>query len=356
LSAKTQNNVKEEKMCVTKKIIPGIILVIMALSMASGCLFGEVVAGLEGVLKPETIYVDSDRLYLIENFSVFIYSLEDYRLIKKFGRKGEGPREFNSFLRINVHKDKLFINSRMKLSIYSKKGEFISEMRPGSNSWMFKPLGNHYVGYAPKMEDKKGYSTLNLYDHQLKKQKELICKPYPFRRGGRINPLTALRRPPFYISSGLVFIEGVKEGVIECFDIEGNRVRSITPAIKPTKCTAEREKELRRFFASDHRFKGVWEEVKSRIVFSKHYPLFKHFAVVDGAIYVVTYKQSAGTHDFECFVLDLKGNPVKHTHVTILNNSVFEGDEFPYCIKDGKLFQVVENPDDEEIQLHVTPI
>lgn len=343
-------------MCVIKKFVSGLILILVMVWMAAGNVYGEVVADLEGLLKPEAIYVDWGRLYVIDNFSVYIYSLDDYRLIKKFGRKGEGPREFNSFIRVNSHKDQLLVNSRMKVSIYSKDGQFIREIRPSSRSWEFKSLGGNFVGVSSLQENQKGYFTINLYDGQLKKQKELTRIAYPFQPGGRINPLTALKRPPFYIQGGLVYFEGGYSGVIQCFDTNGKRVKSLLPAIKPTECTPEKEKEFREFFANDHRFKGVWAQVQKRIAFSKYFPLFKHYQVDGGFIYVITYTQTAGPHDFECIILDPDGRQVRRTQVTIRTTSILEEDEFPYCIKDGKLYQVVENIDTDEIELHITVI
>ena len=42
------------------------------------------------LMKPGNIYFDESRMYITENANVYIYSTKDYKLIKKFGQKGEG--------------------------------------------------------------------------------------------------------------------------------------------------------------------------------------------------------------------------------------------------------------------------
>ena len=45
------------------------------------------------VAKPGQIVVDDRQVYITENTTVFIYSLPDLKLKKKFGRLGEGPQD-----------------------------------------------------------------------------------------------------------------------------------------------------------------------------------------------------------------------------------------------------------------------
>jgi hypothetical protein len=40
------------------------------------------------------VQVDKNQLYITDGASVFIYSLKDYQLQKKFGKRGEAPGEF----------------------------------------------------------------------------------------------------------------------------------------------------------------------------------------------------------------------------------------------------------------------
>jgi hypothetical protein len=49
---------------------------------------------LPDLLDPAAIHVDGNRMYITEHATIYIYSTKDYHLIKKFGRRGEGPKEF----------------------------------------------------------------------------------------------------------------------------------------------------------------------------------------------------------------------------------------------------------------------
>ena len=46
------------------------------------------------LMKPQLILLDKTQMYITEDTSIFIYSLKDFKLIKKFGKRGEGPQEF----------------------------------------------------------------------------------------------------------------------------------------------------------------------------------------------------------------------------------------------------------------------
>jgi hypothetical protein len=58
-------------------------------------------------------------MYVSEGFSVYIYSLTDFQLKKKFGKKGEGPREFIVQppvpLIINLREDNIIVTGRGKI-------------------------------------------------------------------------------------------------------------------------------------------------------------------------------------------------------------------------------------------------
>jgi uncharacterized protein YlbG (UPF0298 family) len=65
--------------------------------------------------------------------TVFIYSLKDFKLVKKFGKAGEGPREFRILpqlpLNIDARTDQIIVNSFGKVSYFTKQGEFIKEVK-----------------------------------------------------------------------------------------------------------------------------------------------------------------------------------------------------------------------------------
>ena len=65
-----------------------------------------------------------------------------------------------------------------------------------------------------------------------------------------------------------------------------------------------------------------------------------------------TYKKKDNESEF--VILDMKGKPVKKTFVPLADKNVFES--YLYSIHKGKIYQLVENLDKEEYELHVFPI
>jgi hypothetical protein len=340
---------------VLSKSIPGLVLILILIT-GINAVEAKTVGTLEGLMKPQFLYVDTDRFYVIEKFSIFIYKLDDCTLIKKFGRMGEGPREFKGFVRLTIAKDHLFINCAGKVSFYSKDGEFINEERPSTVTWNFKPLGgDRFVGFGQAQQDKVSYRTLNLLDKDLKKIKEMSRYKYPGQRGEKINIVTVFHPTVFYTGSNRVYVRSDEDGVIDCFDSSGKRLPPITPKIEKVKFTKNDEQRLTTFFSTDHRFKARWEAYKWQVVFPDYYPLIKTFLLADGKLYVFTYKQFE-PRVFECLILDGDGKLLRKSKAPILTNSAFEQDEFAYDIKNGKFYQAVENQEDETIQLHVTDL
>jgi hypothetical protein len=163
-------------------------------TLFTGIVFaGDVeVAPLPDLINPDGIQADRHRLYITEQHSIYIYSLKDFRLTKKFGKPGEGPQEFKlgrfSEGRIYIHlkPEVLLVNSLKKISFFTKNGDFIKEIRTVSGSRLI-PIGSGFAAYGTVMENKIGYRAVNLHGRDLKKIKELY-KEEVGEMGKDINP------------------------------------------------------------------------------------------------------------------------------------------------------------------------
>jgi hypothetical protein len=86
---------------------------------------------LTGVLEPESIRVSGNELYVVEGAAIFVYSLKDLSLIRKFGKKGEGPGELKVFPfwpnSITVWPGYIFAEGLDKFIFFSKEGKLIKE-------------------------------------------------------------------------------------------------------------------------------------------------------------------------------------------------------------------------------------
>jgi hypothetical protein len=92
---------------------------ILFLILFTGLCFAEKVASFTEFTNPYESQVDVDRFYISEDTSIYIYSLKDYKLIKKFGKKGEGPGEFlivgtGNGLLIDIQPDNIMVNNLLR--------------------------------------------------------------------------------------------------------------------------------------------------------------------------------------------------------------------------------------------------
>jgi len=165
---------------------------LLILFLSSPFVFSEKVSVLPDIMKPHLIAVDNDQLYISEDTTVYIYSLKDYKLKCKFGKQGEGPEEFNRYAIVIPQQDSLVINSRGKVSYFSKDGKYIKEIKnkAGVIGGGFIPLGKNFAGQGFAREENKIYHTFNIYDSQLLKTKEIFRRDLD-RRPQKINPLDA---------------------------------------------------------------------------------------------------------------------------------------------------------------------
>ncbi|UCH98010.1 MAG: hypothetical protein JSV88_14470, partial [Candidatus Aminicenantes bacterium] len=140
-------------------------------------LFPEVIATFQDFKYPHGFYIEGDRIYINEGTSISIYSFKNFQLIKRFGRKGEGPKEFivdrgNPSVQLHVLNDCLQVNSVGRISFFTKDGEFIRVMKSTEGDSLRK-VGEGYVGWRRIYENNIRYDLVNLYDANLKKIKEL---------------------------------------------------------------------------------------------------------------------------------------------------------------------------------------
>jgi hypothetical protein len=66
----------------------------MFLFLFTNLVFASKIATFPDLLKPGRFVVDGKQIFITEGITIRIYSLEDFSLQKKFGKMGEGPREF----------------------------------------------------------------------------------------------------------------------------------------------------------------------------------------------------------------------------------------------------------------------
>ena len=331
-----------------------IITMVMVLLMLPTLSFGKKLATLSELVKPTGIEVDNHQCYIVEKASIFIYSLKDFRLIKKFGKSGEGPQEFKitrggESLQAFVHGDLLWINSMGKLSIFDKKGNFIKEMKTAAprGAGMFQPIGDLIVGrgVSGAVEDGLVYFVINLYDLQFNVVKELK-RIKVLQKGGMTLPM--INPVCFVAGNNVVFPGEMKKFQVTIFDVKRNKTTFISRDYKPLKVTEKYKKDIYTMFKTMPDSKPMFEQLKKIIRFRDEFPPIQGFMPANDRVYILTYLVKDGKS--ECFIYDMKGKFIKRVFLPI--HYLYGARPTPMTFNNDKFYQLVENEDDEEWELH----
>ena len=91
------------------------------------------IGGLPEVLKPHMLCVSKGEIFVLDGPTVLVYSLDNPRLLRQFGKPGEGPGEllkvpFRGNM-LYVTSDSVFIDGYNKIIEYSRNGKLLREIK-----------------------------------------------------------------------------------------------------------------------------------------------------------------------------------------------------------------------------------
>lgn len=333
------------------------VLIMVVLLAGIAPVFADKAAVFPHLNNPFFIHADDSRLYITDGPTISIISLKDYKLLKTFGKAGEGPKEFKvnpyrsaGSVVISIQPDCIFVNSLGKVSYFTKKGEFIKETRTNSSSIRFQPLGEQFAGEGFVQEGNIRYSIRSIYDANFKKSKELYRRKSFAQVEGDINPFFYVS-PIMIVSNNRVFINGAQELEIYVFDGSGQKIRTLSCDQDKLVITAEHKEKIHHWFKTYRSSKQFYDYVKDRFAFPEYFPGVRDFKVADQKVYVLTYKREGDKSGFVIF--DIEGKLLKEVMVPLAEIDDFL--YYPYTIQNGKLYQLIDNAE-EEWELHVTAI
>ncbi len=302
--------------------------------------------------RPGMIAIDNGRMFIADGFHVHIYSLKDFKRIKTFGKKGEGPGEFKVRLRkdgggvtLEVRPDFILVNSIKRLSVFSRDGLFIKQLTVPGSGFKFRAFGKNFAGYGTAMENFNFYRTINIYDHQLNMVKEVFRRLEDGNHDKNIRPITGnLQTVRTYGKK--IYINN--EDVIHIYNHGGDRVQTIKPekGYKRLEYTGTAKEEVRNFYKKDPQ---GWAFLKSRITFPRYFPRIRSFTIAGEKIYIETFEKKNNKTRFVLF--GLKGTFLGKPFVPFQYVNVEKA--YPYTIHQDKLYQLIENPEDETWELFV---
>ena len=81
----------------------------------------------------------------------------------------------------------------------------------------------------------------------------------------------------------------------------------------------------------------------------------RNYHVIDNRIFILTYKEKEGKS--EMVIYSMEGKLLKTIYVALADLDMLLTDLYnSYTIKDGELYKLVENPDTENWELHISAI
>lgn len=305
------------------------------------------------LMNPELIFIDKTQMYVTERASIYIYSLENFKLVKKFGKEGEGPKEFMFDPRMGglllfVKSEDIVVNSFGKVSWYSKDGEYKKEIKLQHPLTLnMQPFGKNYVGIFLAW-GKERWKILKLYDDQLNELKEITRMPYPTQPGKGTYLLESF--PVTLVHDNKIFLAWENEFAIKVFDTDLKQLRTITLDETRRKVTEEDQKILLDFLRTSPQSKDYFETMKPFHFPDEFPPIFLIFGAGE-TINVITFKLNNEKHQ-ECIVMGVDGKVKNRVFLPIQMSTPFS--PYPYSIHDGALYQVIEDGEKEEWSIHIT--
>jgi len=313
---------------------------------------------LEDISQPSMFLVNYDKIYILENATIYIYSLKDFKLIKKFGKAGEGPREFKYRkdapmpMSISFYKNRLLVNSPMKLTYFDLHGNYKRELRAKTIDRILFPFDNKYIGIGSTSgTDNRIFMGFTLFENDFNTKKTVFLSDFEVNNPRKITlPLTNFFYKPIY--KGKIYINtSSDEFMINVYDKEGKQNYVIKKQYPKIAVHTNYKNEVLEFISKSPKFKNGYEYFKKILKIRKYFPPIRDLQISDDFIYVITFKREGKL--WECIKMDMKGNEKGRTFVKL--NSYKHLSFYPllYAVYKENVYSLVEDEEDETWKIHI---
>lgn len=335
-----------------------------------GLMMAKEVVVLKELTYPYNMQISENEIFISEQAHIYIYSLNDLKLIRKFGRKGEGPGEFITHkvkpIQFDVHPECVYVESMMRVTIFNRKGQHKKTIKlPFYNAAGLYPeaLSNGcFVGYQYADEDipknrriinnfygsgRKVFVTINIYNSKFKKIKEVCREAEPV--GEFLFPIGGGLEFKVY-KNDIYVLYGQPDLHIDCFDKSGKFKYSIKKDnIERQKVSPENIENIKA--VGKLKWKEDYERIfKKKMKFRKYWPSVKSFFIDMEIIYISTHVIKNGKRLW--YLYDLRGNLIKQQYLPFVAQNDSDA-IFPQTVHNDKLYQVVANENYEwELNIH----
>jgi hypothetical protein len=305
---------------------------------------------------------------VIEGAMLFSYQLPSLRLVKRIGKKGEGPGEMQTHAllpnRIVACSSGLMMEGLVKIMLVSPDLELIREVRKRGVAYQLyrlKPFGEGFVGIRMVIENPKIFLTLTLFDGEMKVVKDL----YRQETVDRDKEVIMVRDTIHYqVHNDRLYVEESEGGFrIGVYSSQGERVKRIKHERPGRKLIgADRDailEDLRvdNMISRIIKSQGGWANFKKQATFTfpETFPAIRDLLVDGDRLYALTYNYRENGEEW--VVLDLNGRILgvaclpKPRQSSFTLRSLGRENRF-FAIADNTYYYLVEDEEKEMWELH----
>jgi len=308
---------------------------------------------LSGVVRPSNFIVHGERIFVLDGATVSIFALKDNRLIKRFGKAGEGPGEFrynaaqNRPLSMSVQNGELVVNSLNRLTFFTMEGDYIRELNPTTDVFFFR-IKDSYVGLGPTSDGDANVFRLGFRIHDAGFKAGKLIHLTDFNLGipdKFILPAEIFSYNPVY-KDRIYIGTSPDEFNIDVFDSDGTKLYRIHKDYDRIPIGEEYKKLAHDFFRTSPRFRDAYELLSKVLAFRSHFPPIRDLQIIEDRIHVLTYRRQGDL--WEMIVLDLKGTELKKIFIPLNEYEPFTLYPILFSVDHGKVYSLVEGDDGEE--------
>jgi len=335
------------------------LFVFLSVLLCSMALFSEKVADLHELNKPHAIECDGEKFYIVDEATVHMYSMKDFKYIGSFGKRGDGPMELvpDSEIPIQIFllRDSVFLSSRLKAVTFTKTGKPVSETVFHDYYTSIVPFKKNYVvvQLSDYTQNADIYNVILTPDFKIKRK--LIAFERPLI-GKKNKPGISLPLFTFLSAANekLYIYNQYHEKEFFIFNTEGKVIKRIKVPLPKIKVTESIKDDILEYLKMSRVYKkyGLKEETLKETVFFREYlPSVKVFKIKDGIIYIMTNEKKGKT--FKFVLMDLKGKILKSLFLPVNFYDLFQiGIHTTYCFDKNTYYYLVDNADAETWELH----
>lgn len=315
---------------------------------------------LREVIEPSSINLDEQYIYIPQQTSIFIYRYNSRGIIfhQQIGKTGEGPQEFllnvaggHEELILDLQTSHLIVNSMGKISLFGRKNNFpyLGEIKSRSRSNHYLPMGNGYVGQGMAVDKGIQYRSINLYDGELNKTREVFKVRHHFQLNEGLRVFDAAYR--YATDKNKLFVAWEPDFIIRVYDTRGKELYKIEQDYERIKPDDNFKSKVTQYLKTSKKYKPLFELLKIKVLFPRQLPAINNLLIDRGRIYALTH----GTRDeqTECFVFNNHGTLLRRAYLPIHKDPDTEGFlPYPYTIFQDKMYQLVNIKEQWFLTIH----